>query len=478
MSSITAPTYDPTSTAQAMAQKTTAAAQQMLTNQTNTASATSKALSTLSSAISAFQASLTSLTGIGKSMLAQSATLSDTAVGSASAKSSATAGSYSLFVEQVATANQASYTLPETTAKNIGGTLSVSFAKPDASDANLRGTTPASATFDVKLDAGADTDGDGSLSAREIAAAINQASGNNGQVSAGVITLNGETRLMLTSKNTGVANSVWLDAKDVTDPDLKAALGARSVVTAAKDAIVYFGGTPATGTKVEQPSNTFSNIDGVSLTVATAQAAGTPAVTLSVAGNSVGTVANVQGFVDAYNKLKSAIDGLVDPGNPDANQSAGAFAHDAGVRALQNSLVSLMRANGSLTLASYGITATRQGTLALDSARLTKQLAVNPGGLDKLIGSNSASAPSGIAASLDTYLKQWSNSGNGQIKQRTDANTKLQSQLTKRQAELDTQFDAAYQRYLKQFTDLQALQSRMNSNVSMFDALFSNDKSN
>jgi len=485
MSSINAPTYDPTSTAQAMAQKTTAAAQQQLTDQTKASSAAASALSSLGSAISAFQASLGSLTGLGKSMLAQSATLSDTNIGSASAQASAAAGTYSLFVEQVATANQVSYTLPDTTAKNVGGILTVKLAAPDASDPNVLGNA-AGVSFKVYLDSSADTDKNGTLSAREIAAAINQAPDNKGQVSAGVITLNnGESRLVLTSKNTGAANSVWLDADDasdpnlrVTDPDLRTALGARNVVSAAKDAIVHFGGVPGTGVKVQQPSNTFSNIDGVSLTVSRAQATNDPAATLMVAGNNAGTISNVQAFVDAYNKLKSAIDGLADPGNPDTNKSAGAFAHDAGVRALQNSLVNLLRSSGTVSLASYGITASRQGTLTLDSSRLTKQLAINPSGLDKLIGSSSASAPSGIAASLDTYLKQWSNSGTGQIKQRTDANTKVQAQLTKRQAELDTQYNAAYDRYLKQFTDLQTLQAKMNSNVSMFDALFGNDKSN
>jgi flagellar hook-associated protein 2 len=136
-----------------------------------------------------------------------------------------------------------------------------------------------------------------------------------------------------------------------------------------------------------------------------------------------------------------------------------------------------VRSTGANSLANYGIVATRDGTLSLDSARLNKQLNANPNGLDVLIGSASLSNPSGIAGSLNTYLNQWTNSATGQLKQRTDANTKLQSTLTKRQSDLDAQYDAAYSRYLKQFTELQAMQSTMTSNVSMFDALFSNDKS-
>jgi flagellar hook-associated protein 2 len=137
----------------------------------------------------------------------------------------------------------------------------------------------------------------------------------------------------------------------------------------------------------------------------------------------------------------------------------------------------MVRSTGTSSLASYGIVATRDGTLSLDSTRLTKQLNANPNGLDELIGSASTSSPTGIAGSLNTYLNLWSNSATGQLKQRTDAVTKLQSTLTQRQSDLDAQFDSAYSRYLKQFTELQTLQSTMNSNVSLFDAIFSSDKS-
>lgn len=479
MSSINAPTYDPTSTAQAMAQKLTASAQEMLTSQTKTASATSTALSKLGSAISAFQTSLGSLTGIGKSMLAQSATLSNTTVGSATAKSTAAAGTYNLFVQQVATAGQASYQIPQN--GEIGGKLTLTLAPP-ATPAPVPPSPSATQTgqFTVQLNAAADTDGDGSLSAREIAAAINSEPTNAGRVSAGVVTIAGVPQLVLTSANTGVANNVWLDPSAAgTTLAGSLALDKRTVTAAATDAILLYGATSSTtGTPITQASNTFTNIDGVSLTVTRAQTAAESPFTLTVGSSASATQSNVQAFVDAYNKLKSVIDGLVDPGDPSSGASPGAFAHDAGVRALQGRLVSMLRATGNPSLASYGITAARDGTLSLDTARLTKQLALDPTSLDKLIGSASIGSPTGIAGSLNTYLNQWSNSTTGQINQRNDSITKLQTSLTKRQSDLDAQYNAAYDRYLKQFTDLQTLQARMNSNVSMFDALFGNAKSN
>jgi flagellar hook-associated protein 2 len=82
-----------------------------------------------------------------------------------------------------------------------------------------------------------------------------------------------------------------------------------------------------------------------------------------------------------------------------------------------------------------------------------------------------------VLGGLNTYLTLWSDSATGQIRVRTDANTKLQSDLSKRQDDLNAKYDAAYQRYLKQFTALQTLQATMNNNVSIFNAVFGTDKS-
>jgi flagellar hook-associated protein 2 len=563
---ITAPTYDPVNTATSLAQKAIADAQSQLTNQSNTAKTTATALLQLGSVISAFQVSLASLASTGKSILAQSATLSDNSVGTASAKAGAADSSYSLFVEALATAGKVSYnnladgvqpggtlsvnvgstrfnvdlsgadtdhnntlsvreiaaainrasgniglvsagvvtvgndTRLVLSSQNTGAANTISLDATDVQDAGLQAAlgqvynnvpdvaTPTgtlsvnvgSSRFDVDT-AAADADGDGTLTVGELAAAINGAAGNTGLVSASVVTVGGSSRLVLNSKNTSAANAVSLDASQVSDSALQAALQPpaktpSTSVTLGQDAVVWLGGK--TGTKITQASNTFTNIDGVSFTAKRAQDASEKDITLTVANDTGATTANAQAFVDAYNKLKSAIDGMVNAGNSASNQSAGAFANDSGVKALQSQLVALLRpAAGGLSLASYGITAARDGTLQLDSGRLAKQLANNPDGLDQLMGSAAAGNASGLLGKLNTYLNQWSDASAGQIQKRTTANTKLQSDLSKRQDTLNTQYDAAYQRYLKQFTDLQTLQATMNSNVSMFDALFGNDKS-
>ena len=442
-------TYDPTTTAQALAESFTAGRQQILTRQSGTASAVQKALASLSSTLSAFQTSLAGLTGVGKSLSANSALFSDTTVASATATPTAAAGTYAFFVEQIASAHKVSYS---------GMT---DFAGIGSITLGVGGT---SFTIDLSTKA--------TWTVRDLAAAINGATGNT-TLSASVVTTGTTSELVLSSTATGAANTISVSTTADVDPALKTKLDAApTLLSAAQDAILRIGSS--TGTAITQASNIFNVIDGVTMTLTKAQAAGSTPVTLTVAADASKTTANVQAFVDAYNKLKAAVDGLVSPGDTASGGAAGAFAGDSGVRALRDRLVSLVRGTGATSLAVFGIIATREGTLSVDSTRLTKALAADPTGLDTLIGTSGAT-PTGIAGKLDTYLKMWTNSS-GQINSRKDAVTKLQATLTDRQTALDRQYDSAYARYLAQFTQLQTIQSSMSYNTSLFDALFSDSK--
>ena len=450
MASITN-TYDPASTAQALAESATAARQSTLTRQTTAASATEKALNSLSSALGAFQNSLAAIAGANKTMAANSAVFSDTTIASATATPSAAAGTYEFFVQQVASAHKVSFSAMQ----DFGNQGSIKFSVDKAS-------------FTIDLTSRA------TWTTRDLATAINTAADNTSMSASVVTTGDGQSELVLTSKLTGAANKIAVVATG-TDTGLAAALGAMpNELSEPLDAIVRVGS--AGGTPITQSSNTFNVIDGVTMTLTKAQASGSAPVTLTVAADSGKTVVNAQTFVDAYNKLKSAIDSLVSPGDPASSGAPGAFATDSGVRALRDRLVSVLRGAGATSLANYGIIANRQGTLSVDGARLQRALSANPTGLDTLIGSTATGNKSGIAGELDTYLAQWTNSSNGQIGSRKNAVSKLQLDLTKRQTVLDKQYDSAYARYLAQFTQLQTVQNSMSYNTSLFDALFSSDK--
>ena len=443
--------YDPATTAQALAESFTAGRQQILTRQSETATAIQKALASLSSTLSTFQTSLASLTGGTKSLSATSAVFSDTTIASATATPTAAAGTYAFFVEQVATAHKVSYSgMTDFTGK---GSMTLGVG---------------GSTFTIDLTTKP------TWTVRDLAAAINGAAGNTG-LSASVVTTGATSELVLSATATGAANTISVSTTASADNALKTKINVTpNLLSAAQDAIVHIGS--ATGTKITQASNTLNVIDGVTMTLTKAQAAGSAPVTLTVAADATKTTANVQAFVDAYNKLKSAVDALVSPADAESGGAPGAFAGDSGVRALRDRLVSLVRGTGATSLAVFGIIATREGTLSVDSTRLTKALAANPTGLDTLIGSTGGATPTGIAGKLDTYLKMWTNGANGQISSRKAAVSRLQSTLTDRQTALDRQYDSAYARYLAQFTQLQSVQSSMSYNTSLFDAMFSDSK--
>jgi flagellar hook-associated protein 2 len=473
MAIISSPTYDPKTTAENLANSYIAGTKAILDARATKAAATVKGLGTLGSALSAFQLAMSSLATSTKSVTASSATFSTPAVATATANAKAVAGTYSFYVEQLATAGQVSYNVNDSVATNAGA-MNVVLA--DGS------------TFQVDL-ASADNNMDGMLSAKEVAAAINSAAANGSRVTASTMTVNGQSKLVLTSAKTGADNAVAsIDVSGLGDAGLQASLSAQTTLTTANDAIVWVGGQ--SGTKVQQASNTFSVVDDVEFTVTQAQAVGAAPVTMTVAADNAGTAANVQSFITAYNTLISSINTLTAAGDhtvvestdgsaPTYASADAAFHNDAGVTSLRDRLNTVLRtATGGLSLINFGITATKDGSLTLDTTRLNKAVAANPAALDGLFGRAGVGVDSGVLGAMNKLTTAWTSTTNGYIGSRRDVATKQQGEIDSRQAVLKNQFDNAYKRYLAQFTTLQSLQASMTTTSNMFTALFSNDSSN
>ena len=454
---------DPATAATAYTQKYTADQQALITAQTKGAAATATALGTLKSAIDAYQASLTAMAA-KKSVLALSATLGNGTLGSASAAATATPGSYAFFVESLATSNQVSY----------GGLSDI-----PAAGAGTLGLGVGGANFTVDL-AAADKDGNGTLTPKEIAAAINAEPHNNSLMTASVITIGGLAQLVLSSNSSGAANTIAVDASAVANGTLRTALTTPaniSQITPAQDAVVWLG-AQTSGTRIQQGSNTFTNVADVAITFTRAQASGDPPVTLTVGVDAATTTANAQGFVDAYNKLKKVLDTLTDPGDAQYNVAAGPFAQDSGVKVLRDQMVRALRDGAGPSLTLFGITAQRDGTLALDAGKLAAALKAHPDQLDQALGHTGLVGASGVAGSLDKYLNTWSNGVTGQLGVRQSSLTRLQASLADKQTRFEAGYVALYQRYLAQFTQLQQVQSQMSQNTDLFDALFGSASKN
>lgn len=433
----------------------TSATQNLITSQAKGAQATSTALTKLQSVLSAFDTALNGLSSSAtKSLVQRAAAFSNTAIGTASASGSAQPGSYSLFVEQVATRHQVAFEDLPAVPVSLGGPLVVKLA--DGTD------------FTVNLTS-ADLDSDGTISQAEIARAINQAPDNQGKATATTLTVGGKTQLVLSAGQSGASGQISLDTSALPASALKTALSTGKELSAARDAIVWLG-DQGTGVKLQQASNTLTAIDGVTITLTKAMQSGEAPVTLTVSNDDGGTSGNVKKFVDAYNALEKALDELTANGKEGAERAA--FASDAGVLALRNRMSSALRqSHGGLSLADFGISADRYGSLSLNDTKLQKTLAAHPEGLDALFGNTGLTTSSGVLGAFHNIVKTWTDGATGQIKQRQASVQTQQKALATRQTRLDNQYTQAYNRYLAQFTQLQTLQARMSDTSSLLSNL-------
>ncbi|MEX8192255.1 flagellar filament capping protein FliD [Comamonas guangdongensis] len=483
-------TYDPVSTAKALADSYIYARQTQVNTGTSKAQGKVTALSSLQSALSTFTTALGTLSGKG-SVVAQTATVSRSTAATASASSSASAGTYSFSVSQLATAQQSLYSMQE-----LGLALDTSYPQ----DTTLVVTTLGGSGY-IQLDlSAADENHDGKLSVTEIARALNKAS--EGKITAAVVTENGEQKLLLNATSTGLENAFQLhkvststaaaDAAQLaadwanTVAALKTQDQAGTAVTMppaggsgiggtqlalAQNAVLSLGG--GSGAEIRQASNTYTGIEGLSLVL---QEASSSPFTVTVAKDDSATKSNMQGFVDAYNTLVKAIDKLTAAGNADTKVSAGPLNGDSGVRGLRNQLNSLLRTSvGGVSLTDYGISAQRDGTIALDADRFAKKVAANPDGLNTLLGQTNTLEykRSGVMGTLQTYINTWTNSTTGYLKNRQDGLQKQLAQYTKDQSTIDRLHDQAYQRYLTQFTALANLEATMGNTTGLLGSLFS-----
>ncbi|WP_164931811.1 flagellar filament capping protein FliD [Dyella sp. M7H15-1] len=409
----------------------------------------SDALTKLRSALSGFQAALTGLSSAG-GMIKYQGVLSNTNMGTVSVGSSAQPGSYAFFVEQLATSHQLSVQGIPAVPVDEAGTLVVELGHGESFEVDLT---------DARADA------DGNLTSAEMARAINEAVGNRGKVSASVVTVNGEQQLVLSSGQAGTEGEISLNTNGIGHAGLRNALDGANEMTAARNAVFYIGGEG--GTRVEQSANTFTGIQGVSVTFTQAMNAGDPALMLTISRDGSSTEENVKSFVDAYNALKKILDDLAYAGNGTPG-SAGPMAGDAGIRTLQQRLSDMLRQSvEGQKLLDFGISTDRTGVLKFDTVKFNEALAADPAALDKLFGDSST----GLLGKFEGYLDSWLSTTNGQIQSRQDSMEKIQDQLSKRETALEAQYTRVYERYLHQFNRLYVIDAQMNYTLDLLEAL-------
>lgn len=328
------------------------------------------AYGSLKGALASFQSTVAALATPAK-FSAVKASVADTTVLAASAAPSAAAGSYSIEVQTLAQAQKLKSGTFAASSTTVGtGTLTIQFG------------TYSGGSFTLNPDKAAQTITIGSANASlaGVRDAINAA---NAGVTAGIINDGSTYRLVISSKDAGLANALKITVADDDLANTDAAGLSQLVYDASTGGTTNLAQTVAAqnatavidGITVTKATNTITDaIEGVTLNLLKEGST----TTLTVAKDVAGVKASVESFVKAYNDLNKTIVGL---SRYDAeNKQASTLTGDATVRSVQNQLrnlfnTALATAGGGLSsLADIGVAFQTDGTLKLDSGKLTTAL--------------------------------------------------------------------------------------------------------
>jgi flagellar hook-associated protein 2 len=318
--------------------------------------------------------------------------------------SASTAGVVSASVD--ANAPEGSYTLTDVTLAQSQSLYSQAFA-------SATNTAIGTGTLQIQVGSGSpkSISIDGSNNTLNgIAAAINSAGAG---VSAAVVFDGSGYRLTLSGNSTGAANAFKVSVSGATgslgalayDPATPGAGMTQS--QAAQDASVRINGLLVTSA-----NNTISGaIPGVKFDLL--QAGGS--TKLTVAKDSAAFVKSVESFVSAFNKAMGTLNEVTAfvPGSNGAPSQSGPLLGDIGVQNLRTQMLNLISGQGVGTrpgatyasLGSVGISLAEDGTLALDSGKLTAALKADYEGVTGLfgqVGSASNSNVRFVGATTDT----------------------------------------------------------------------------
>lgn len=428
------------------------------------------AVGALKGAISDFQ---TALAALNKPELfqARSATSSKSDLVGVTATTTAGAGSYQLEVKSLASSSKVALAaIPNTAeapARFTSGTFEVSLGVP--------GIPPAPNTkesFSVTIDESNNT-------LAGVRDAINTAGKDMG-VSATIVTDEYGSRLVLSSSKTGAGRDITVTATGADEPGLigLSALNFTGTSGTGKDARVLTSAQSAElyvdGLKVISETNKVDGaIEGITLDLKAKTVANEP-LTIAVAEDKAGVKKQIQSFVDSYNKLIGVINAQTKVTSVGEGKApvTGALVGDATARTLlntiRNELVNVQGDGALRALTDIGITTQKDGTLAIDSAKLDKAMASNFGELAGLF-----TGDKGLASRLDAKLKPYTETG-GILEQRNKAMTETITKIDDQKEALTRRLTSLQERLYKQFNAMDLLVGQLSNTSSSLLASLEN----
>lgn len=358
------------------------------------------AFGTLKSSLASFQTALASLSTASKFNV-QSTNISDNSVISATANGKATSGDYAVTVNQLAqTQKLATAGFANKTDAIGSGTLTITLGTYDSAG-NSFTPNAAKTPIDIVIPAGSD-------SLEKVRDAINSA---NAGVSASIVNDGSASgnRLVITSQNSGTANSVKIEVADddgnalddsglsrlAFDPTLASGSGKNlTQMQAAKDALLNVDGIDI----VKSSNNISDAIEGVTLNLL--KVSGGAAANLNIATDTAAIEASVGAFVKAYNDLNTTITNLTKYN--ETTKKGSALTGDGTARniafRIKSTLTGSINTGGTLsTLSQIGVGFKADGTLSLDSAKLQDKVSTNFEDIAKLFATSAIASDSQIS---------------------------------------------------------------------------------
>ena len=384
----------------------------------------------LASKLSAFKTAAAALQSGGALGVAVSSAPTGMSV---KASTSAQSGRYSVQVDSLASAAKARSTaFANGGAPVTGGTLGISISGD---------------SYSVNIPDGA------SLS--EVATAIN---GQVGKVSATVLSNGTSSYLSITNRDTGfTVGGQASDALVITEQSTGTAgqplgLGITAGATNAK--------LNVDGLQFERSSNIVSDVlPGVTMTL-TGQ---TTVPDELVLGNDVDTTkANLQGFVDAYNTVLTALQKqLAVLPLTDRQYTLSGDGALKGIQSAMQSLVSkvIPGSTSVRSLADLGIKSARDGQLSIDSPTLEKAIARAPSAVNALF----ATATDGLGDFTKRMVDGYTNSVDGILTVRTSSLNKSVNRLGTDIDNAQRGVDAYRDQLTKQYTAMETIVSGLKS---------------
>lgn len=365
------------------------------------------AYGSLKSALSSFQSTLLGLSN-ASNFKSIAATTADSSIVTASASNIAVTGSYALDITKIAQAQKLVAAGQATTTASIGtgAATTVTFDFGTISGGTFNAVTGqyTGATY---------TSNGNGVKTLTIDASNNSLAGirdainaTNLGVSATIINDGGTSpyRLSLSSNNMGQSNSMKISvAGDVALGNLlgQDPVGVQNLSEVATAQNAAF---KVNGIAVSKASNTVTDvIPGVTLNLLKPT---TSTTSVSVARDTGSVQTSVSNFVKAYNDLNTTLKNL--SGYDAAAKKGGVLQGDSTVLQLQAKIRSILTASvsntsGSLTnLSQIGVSFQRDGSLSLDTAKLSTAISSNPNDIASLFAETGRTSDSLISYTSST----------------------------------------------------------------------------